>query len=151
MGSKLQITLFGMPNFHLPSMPDLQISSRKAIALLVFLVTTGKEHSRESLAEMLWEGRSQTQCMANLRVLLTRLRHSMGDYLIITRESVAFNLDRETWIDVKLFEEHLAAAERIEFEIWVPLHQSERRNPASNKYLSILISRGVLRPQQPGI
>jgi len=116
MGSKLQITLFGMPNFHLQSRPDLQISSRKAIALLVFLVSTGKEHSRESLAEMLWEGRTQTQSMANLRVLLTRLRHSMGDYLIITRESVAFNLDRETWIDVKLFEDHMAAAERIETE-----------------------------------
>ena len=116
MGSELQITLFGMPNFHQPGMPDLQISSRKAIALLAFLVTTREVHSRESLAEMLWEGRSQTQSLANLRVLLTRLRQTMGDYLIITRESVAFNLDCKTWIDVNQFEEHLTAAARFETE-----------------------------------
>jgi DNA-binding SARP family transcriptional activator len=116
MSYDLQIRLFGKPDFHLQNSPDPQISSRKAAALLVFLATSRKEHSRESLAEMFWEGRSQTQSMANLRVLLTRLRQSMGDYLTITWESVSFNQTTESWIDIEQFENHLASAARMEAE-----------------------------------
>jgi WD40 repeat protein/serine/threonine protein kinase/DNA-binding SARP family transcriptional activator len=113
MSNRLKIYLFGKPTFHLDNAPNPIITSRKALALLIYLVTTKKEHPREVLAEMLWEGRSQTQSMANLRVLLTRLRQSVGSFLKVTRESVFFNLDSDFWLDVDEMESHLTASAEV--------------------------------------
>ena len=44
------------------------IASRKAEALLLYLVQTGHPQPRDILAEMFWPERSQTQSLSSLRL-----------------------------------------------------------------------------------
>ncbi len=75
-------------------------ASRKVEALLVYLACTRHAHPREVLAELLWEERSQTQSLSNLRVALTSLRQLVGPYCTITRQDVSINVDSAVWLDV---------------------------------------------------
>ncbi|VAW33426.1 hypothetical protein MNBD_CHLOROFLEXI01-4938 [hydrothermal vent metagenome] len=89
----------------------------KGCALLIYLIVTQKSHSREHIADLLWEARSTSQSLRNLRVLLTRIRPLLPE-LQISRQELAFHPEPETKIDfVRLVEalttsesDHLAAA-----------------------------------------
>lgn len=82
--------------------------TRKEIALLVYLACTGKEHSREALADLLWDDRAPEQALSNLRTVLSHLKRDLGPYLITTRESVMFDWQTGCWLDVGAFQEELA-------------------------------------------
>jgi predicted ATPase/DNA-binding SARP family transcriptional activator len=86
------------------------LGSRKAAALLVYLVCSRRPQPREVLADLLWDERSTAQATANLRVLLTRLGKQLSSYLLITRSTVAFNLESSHWFDVAEMEQLLASA-----------------------------------------
>src|SRR5438034_1399661 len=79
--------------------------SRKAEALLVYLACTRQSHSREVLADMFWEGHSQTRAAANLRTLLSSMRQTLAAYLGITRYAVSFNTQSRYWLDAQAFEQ----------------------------------------------
>jgi DNA-binding SARP family transcriptional activator len=68
-------------------------ASKRARALLGYLVVTGRQHSRERLAELLWDApddpRAQLRwCLWKLKPLLGRGRAS---HLVADREAVAFD------------------------------------------------------------
>ncbi len=66
----------------------IALGSRRTEALFAYLVHTGTVHRREHLVELLWgEG---TTAAGNLRVLLTNLRKTVGDFVEITRTTAAF-------------------------------------------------------------
>ena len=88
----------------------VNLGERKAAALLLYVACTEHPQPREVLAEMLWEGRSQSGSLANLRRALTHLRQQVGAYVTITRETVGLNTERVVWLDVAAFEE-LAASD----------------------------------------
>jgi len=100
VSEKLRISTFGGLLIQRDGEPVTGLASRKAEALLVYLACTGRPHSRESLATMFWDDRSQSRALGNLSVLLTSLRKHLAPYLIITRQTVAFNLESKYWIDV---------------------------------------------------
>ncbi len=81
--------------------------TRKEIALFIYLVCTGKPHQREVLAELFWNERSQKRSSSNLRTLLTRLRQTLGDYIEVTRQTLAFNTESHYRLDVTEFETEL--------------------------------------------
>jgi WD40 repeat protein/DNA-binding SARP family transcriptional activator len=83
------------------------LTNRKAEALLIYLASTRRSQPREVLADLLWDERTQSQSLANLRVVLSLLRQALGDYLSITREAVTINVTTEVWLDVKQLEEGL--------------------------------------------
>ena len=85
------------------------LPSRAAEALLIYLVCTPRPVAREKLAELLWAERSPMQALTNLRTVLTALRRELGDYLIITRQTLAFDHRRDYWLDVATFEQGCAA------------------------------------------
>lgn len=68
----------------------LGLGSRHTEALFAYLVHTGKVHARDHLAEVLWNEDSASKAAGNLRVLLTNLRRTVGDFVEITRTTVAF-------------------------------------------------------------
>ena len=76
------------------------LGSRRTDALFAYLVQTGTVHSREHLAELLWDQGNPTRSAGNLRVLLTNLRHKVGDFVEITRTSVAFRATDEATAEV---------------------------------------------------
>src|SRR5262245_33942360 len=110
MTDVLEISLLGRLVMQRAGLPVTTLVSRKAEALLVYLACTGRPHSREVLADLFWDERSQSQALANLRVLLSSLRRVLGPYLTISRQTVAFNSDNPFWLDVAHLERGLAAA-----------------------------------------
>lgn len=75
------------------------LRTRKVLALLVYLAVTRQAQSRESLANLLWGERAQTQALTNLRVALSDLRHKLGRFVAIDRFDVALHAGMDIWVD----------------------------------------------------
>jgi predicted ATPase/DNA-binding SARP family transcriptional activator len=99
MGDKLIIRLLGAIEIELAGEPVTGLGTRKAEALLAYLVSYKRPFSREQLADLLWDDRSQKQALANLRSLLSGMRRKIRPWLIVTRQTVAFNHDSDYWLD----------------------------------------------------
>lgn len=84
-------------------------ASRKVEALLVYLACTGRPKAREVLAELLWEERSQSQGLSNLRVALSSLRKQLAPYLLVTRDTVGLDPQARVWLDTAELERQLAS------------------------------------------
>ncbi|MBV7334205.1 hypothetical protein KFU94_39420 [Chloroflexi bacterium TSY] len=63
----LQIDLIGSPTVQEDEKPLTGFVSSKATALVYFLATTNRPHSRDYLAELFWEGESEQRRKKNLR------------------------------------------------------------------------------------
>ena len=100
MGEHLKIALLGQVKIEHNGQTVTNLASKKAEALLIYLICTRQTQPRSVLADLLWDGRPQTQAMGNLRVLLSSLRQQLGSFLTITRQSVTFNQDHPHWVDV---------------------------------------------------
>jgi predicted ATPase/DNA-binding SARP family transcriptional activator/Tfp pilus assembly protein PilF len=81
------------------------------------LAVTGRPHSRETLAGLLWGDKPEANAKASLRKALSDLRKLFDDALIITRQTVAFNRDSSYWLDVEVFESALAEDEPASEEL----------------------------------
>ena len=101
--SNLQIRLLGTPQILLHGEPITDRLRAKAQALLFYLAVTQRPHNREVLASLLWPEASSSQGSKNLRNRLSELRKLLGDYLIITRQTIAFDLTSNYWLDTALF------------------------------------------------
>ena len=108
MARQIKIRLFGGINLKVDDNEIIGFVSSKAEALFVLLAHTQQPQRREYLAEMLWPGRSQKQSAANLRVLLSNLRKVVPEFVNISRNFVAFNLDADYWLDTRTFLEQFS-------------------------------------------
>ncbi|MGD8406288.1 MAG: BTAD domain-containing putative transcriptional regulator, partial [Anaerolineales bacterium] len=98
----LVIRLLGIPEIRLGDQP-LSFRTRKALALLVYLVAELGPHSRESLMALLWPESSQSNAAATLRTTLSRLRKalgSVGDVLITEGGNIGFDLNYSVDLDL---------------------------------------------------
>ena len=84
-----------------------QASSIASPGLAGYLAVTGRPHSRESLAGLLWGEMSDEDAKANLRKILSVLRNIAAPNLEIGRQVVAFNRDSNYWLDTEVFESKL--------------------------------------------
>lgn len=107
MPPKLRLTLLGEVSIQKGKKTVEGLPSRAAEALFLYLACNHQPISREKLAELLWADRSSTQGLTNLRTILTPLRRELDDYLVVTRDSLAFNANSDFWIDVDEFETRL--------------------------------------------
>lgn len=101
MDKTLVLKLLGSPQISIDEKPITQFISRKAQALLIYIIVTGKLHSRAVLAELFWQNRPSNQSMKNLRAALSNLRQLVGAHLIITRQTVTFNGECPYDLDVE--------------------------------------------------
>lgn len=60
----------------------IELKNRKAQALLIYLALTGKPHSREHLATLLWGDRFDEQARGSLRQALFALRKVVGEGVV---------------------------------------------------------------------
>ncbi len=122
-------------------------AARKEEALLVYLAATQQAHPREVLADLLWDERTQSQALANLRVVLSGLRQRLAPYLTITRQMVSLDADHPIWLDsVELGCEIDRAA-----EMWssgLDLASAERLNRALALYKGEFLSGFYIRDSQ---
>ncbi|MCO5185407.1 MAG: tetratricopeptide repeat protein [Anaerolineae bacterium] len=61
----------------------------KGCALLAYLIVDGQAHSRETVADLLWEATSTQQSLRNLRALLHKLR-PLAPELSVSRKQLSF-------------------------------------------------------------
>jgi DNA-binding SARP family transcriptional activator len=82
---------------------SIDLPGYKPLALLAYLLITGKAHSRQHLVDLLFDGPGDPK--AALRWTLSKLRGAIGaDYLLADRQEIAFNFDGDYWFDVTAFE-----------------------------------------------
>ena len=110
MNAQLRIHTLGSVSVERDGHVITDFDSRKVQALLVYLACTGRPHSREVLAELLWEEHTQSQALSNLNVALTSLRQTVGPFVTITRETVSINWECDVWLDAAAFESCLDTA-----------------------------------------
>jgi DNA-binding SARP family transcriptional activator len=108
MNNRLTVYTLGQLTITLDGQPLANLSSRTAEALLVYLICEKRPLSRQFLADFLWDERTPERAAANLRTLLTMMRKSLGDFLHITRQSVAIDPDSDYWLDALALQEALA-------------------------------------------
>jgi len=82
---------------------EIEVDTRKAIALLAYLAVTRRRQARDSLSGLLWPEYNQTRARAALRRTLSSLGGARAaGWLVADRESVDLARD-EVWVDVDLF------------------------------------------------
>ncbi len=110
MAVLLEIKLLGAPQVTLDSLPVTGFVSRKAEALLYYLACTGRAHTRDSLAGLLWSESSDSAARTNLRGILANLRGLVGAHLRIDRQTLAFDTTSPHTIDAVQFAQGVGAA-----------------------------------------
>jgi adenylate cyclase len=109
----LSLSLLGPFQATLDGEPITSFEASKVRALLAYLAIEANHHPqghpRTVVAGLLWPERSERAALANLRNALANLRTAIGDraatppYLLITRETIQFNLASDHWLDVAAF------------------------------------------------
>ncbi len=110
MDEVLRIQAFGNLTIRRDGIVLGGFTSRKVEALLVYLACTRQPHSREFLAELLWQERPQAQSLNNLRQALFDLRHHLAPYISVNRQTVALSPHCRCWLDVAELEGRLHLA-----------------------------------------
>lgn len=105
MSQILTLKCLGGLTIEVDGRPVTGLVSQKAEVLLLYLSFHPRPHSRELLATMLWDDRTQKQALSNLRTVLTSLRRHLKPYLSITRQTVGMNEEASIWVDALAFEE----------------------------------------------
>jgi ABC-type oligopeptide transport system substrate-binding subunit/DNA-binding SARP family transcriptional activator len=112
MPTELHITLLGSPGVSLDGRPVTGFVSTKAQALVYYLAATGRSHTRDGLAGLLWSDVPDATARKNLRDVLSNLRRLIGPYLLITRQSACLDPETPVTVDSQRFSALLASAQR---------------------------------------
>ncbi len=87
--TNLSLCLLGPPCIDVDGMP-IDVDTRKAIALLVYLSVTRQPYTRDGLASLLWPEYDQTYARATLRRTLSTLNKALaGDWLEVSRNTIS--------------------------------------------------------------
>lgn len=105
--SSLDIRLFGGLQISQDNLPVTGFISNKVAALFIYLALTHRPHQRDALAGLLWGELSEADAKSNLRQALANLRKLVEPYLLITRDSVAFEPTLPYTLDTLAFEQRL--------------------------------------------
>ena len=103
MSKTIVCTLFGSPQITVGTEVITKQFSPKMLALFAYLAVTKRRHGRDVLADMLWSELSNEQARNNLRYVLSDLRQVVGDYLLITPQTIGFNDHAPHRIDMVQF------------------------------------------------
>lgn len=125
----LRMVLFGVPHIYIGTNDLSKVITGRSLALLVYLAVTGKAQDRTILADLLWDNLPEAQAKKNLRYVLYDLRQAIGDHLLVSRQTIAFQRKGHYWLDVEIFSAYLHAEEpKANVELYkevLELHQGE--------------------------
>ena len=102
--SDIKLLLLGAPGIERAGAPA-EVDTRKALALLAYLVLGGQPQRRDTLAVLLWPDYDQARARGALRRTLSVLNKALGDSaLAADRETVGGPALHALWADVSEFE-----------------------------------------------
>ena len=119
----LSLALLGPPVVRRDGAP-VTFDTRKATALLALLAVTGREHSREQLADLLWPEADSAKGRASLRRTLSVTAAVMGDGLVISRAAVALD-PALVRVDVREFESLIGRPDAASLERAASLYRDD--------------------------
>ncbi|MCP4417122.1 MAG: hypothetical protein GY805_10895, partial [Chloroflexi bacterium] len=132
----LNISLLGEIVIRLHGEPLTRFRSQKEAALLAYLAYTGQTHNREALADLLWEASSTKQSLSNLRTVLARLRKQVGEYLIVTRKTVAVTPSVHEQTNTTRFQALLAGVSKGEGSVTAVTHLTQGLELYSGEFMT---------------
>jgi DNA-binding SARP family transcriptional activator len=130
--SDLYFTLLGPPEVRHGDQV-LLFTTRKELALLIYLAVEGRVHPRKALSEQFWPEGDAMHGRAALRISLLHLRHLLGEdtgavlHMHITRDTLGLNLTSEIELDLHILHEAWKLA-RSSTRTALILPESERRS-----------------------
>ena len=89
--------------------PVTGFPSSKVTALAYFLAATGRTHTCDALAGLIWPDFDSASAKRNLRGALYHLRKHLGDFVSVNRQEAGFDLTRNVVVDCLRFEQAIAA------------------------------------------
>lgn len=105
----LRVFLLGTPRIERDGSP-VALDTRKAVALLSYLVVTAQPHNRDSLTALLWPEYGRDQSRSSLRRTLSVLRKALAETgLVLSGSDVSFHPGADCWVDLLDFRRFLAA------------------------------------------
>ena len=122
---QLAIALLGPPQIERDGV-RVGFDTRKATALLAYLACTGRAHSRDALAALLWP--EYADARNALRRTLSTIQRALGaGWIDVGRDQVAAIPQSALWLDVAIFAAQVTAAgDRAALQ-----RISERLNPST--------------------
>jgi len=110
---RLEVRLLGSPSLASDGSP-VRLHSAKTLALLTYLsVESGRVHSREKLAGLLWGESSEARARQSLRQALYSLRHTLpADALDSDATTVHLPPHPDVWTDEAAFRDLVAMSQR---------------------------------------
>jgi len=116
MQDSLRIFTLGGFQVELGGQSVDQFVSQRAEALLAYVAYNPSEHTRETLATMLWSDLPETRALGNLRVIVSNIQHVLGSHIVVTRHSIRINPAASSWLDARQMENmvNLVAQRRIQ-------------------------------------
>jgi predicted ATPase/DNA-binding SARP family transcriptional activator len=95
--------LLGTPSLSIHG-ENVRVDTRKAIALLTYLVISGEGQTRDGLAAFFWPDYTQSNARAALRRTLSVLNKALGDAsLLASRERIELDQKYPVWCDHQEF------------------------------------------------
>ena len=125
MSGELKLELLGSVSITLGGKALGGLRYAKSVALLGFLAVTGRPHSREALATLLWGGSADKEARASLRGVLSKLARALPQHIVLSQDRVAFNRESPYFLDVEAFLAKLAAADAAALGEAVALYRGE--------------------------
>ena len=121
--NELSLALLGPPVVKRAG-AQVTFDTRKAIALLALLAVTGREHTREQVADLLWPDADEAKARGSLRRTLSVAAAAVGPALAITRTTVGL-VPAAVDVDVREFETLLTRKDAAALERGVGLYRDD--------------------------
>jgi DNA-binding SARP family transcriptional activator/predicted ATPase len=103
MPSTLNMALFGQLDISLDGRSLSSMMPKKAAALVAYLALTARPHTRQALSNLLWGESPEANARLSLRAVLCSVRRCLAPYLVVTRQTIAFNNACDHRVDVLVF------------------------------------------------
>jgi predicted ATPase/DNA-binding SARP family transcriptional activator len=125
MSSTFHLRFLGPVQAEQNGEPLRGFRSRKALALLGYLVAQSQTLPREHLADLFWEDQTESRGRANLSWVLNKLNTLLPDCLETDRHNVQFQPSDSYWSDLDAFDELEARGETSALAEAVALYRGE--------------------------
>ncbi|MEM7129549.1 MAG: tetratricopeptide repeat protein [Chloroflexota bacterium] len=107
--TQLKLYLFGPPRLVVDNNRTINISLRKAQAMIAYLAVTNQPQSRDSLSTLFWPEADQRKARTNLRRMLYDIgQRVQAPLLATTAETVYVDPTINLWVDTIAFRESIA-------------------------------------------
>lgn len=123
--AELKLRLLGLPQLEREGQPVGGFESRKALALLGYLVLQDRPVPRTQLVELFWPDKPEARGRGNLSRVLSNLTALVPDGWAVDRHAVHFSPPESLWVDVLAFEEDLDRGDAASLTYAVELYCGE--------------------------